>query len=83
MYLKLTNLFLIILIALVALVGCEKAQRMVVDGVPADNTMDETMTDMEAVPVKFVLLIDYPKMPILHGLHPLYQPCKHPKRSSG
>lgn len=55
MNLKLTNLFLIILIALVALTGCEKAQRMVVDGVPAD-----TMTDMEAIPVKFVLLIDYP-----------------------
>ena len=61
MNLKLENLLLIILIALVALAGCEKAQRMVVDGVPADSTMDETMTDMEAVPVKFVLLIDYPE----------------------
>ena len=61
MNLKLENLLLIILIALVALSGCEKAQRMVVDGVPADSTMDETMTDMEAVPVKFVLLIDYPE----------------------
>ena len=61
MNLKLENLLLIILIALVALVGCEKAQRVVVDGVPADSTMDETMTDMEAVPVKFVLLIDYPE----------------------
>ena len=61
MNLKLENLLLIILIALVALVGCEKAQRMVVDGVPADSTMDETMTDMEAIPVKFVLLIDYPE----------------------
>ena len=61
MNLKLENLLLIILIALVALAGCEKAQRVVVDGVPADSTMDETMTDMEAVPVKFVLLIDYPE----------------------
>ncbi|MXV84734.1 hypothetical protein F4X88_16960 [Candidatus Poribacteria bacterium] len=58
---KLTNLSLIILIALVALVGCEKAQKMVVDGVPADTSMDETMTDMEATPVKFILLIDYPE----------------------
>lgn len=61
MNLKLENLLLIILIALVALAGCEKAQRMVVDDVPADTSMDETMTDMEAVPVKFVLLIDYPE----------------------
>jgi hypothetical protein len=58
---KLTNLFLITLIALVTLVGCEKAQKMVVDGVPADGTMDETMADTEAIPVKFVLLIDYPE----------------------
>ena len=58
---KLTNLSLIILIAFVALVGCEKAQKMVVDGVPADTPMDETMTDMEATPVKFILLIDYPE----------------------
>lgn len=61
MNLKLTNLFLIILIAVVALTGCEKAQKMVVDGMPADTAMDETMTDMEAIPVKFVLLIDYPE----------------------
>jgi len=54
---KLTNLFLIILIALVALVGCEKAEKMVMDGVPADTSMDDT----EAVPVKFILLIDYPE----------------------
>ena len=60
MNLKLVNLFLIILIALVALTGCEKAQKMV-GGVPADTTMDETMTDMEAIPVKLVWLIDYPE----------------------
>ncbi|MCY3724476.1 MAG: hypothetical protein OXG97_19850 [Candidatus Poribacteria bacterium] len=58
---KLTNLSLIILIAFVALVGCEKAQKMVVDGVPADTSMDETMTDTEAIPVKFVFLLDYPE----------------------
>ena len=58
MNLKLANLFLIILIALVALAGCEKAQRMVVDGMPS---ADATMTDMEAIPVKLVMLIDYPK----------------------
>lgn len=61
MNLKLVNLSLIVLIALVALTGCEKAQKMVVDGMPADTSMDETMTDMEAIPVKFVLLIDYPE----------------------
>ena len=61
MNLKFANLFLIILMAFVALTGCEKAQKMVVGEMPADATMDETMTDMEAIPVKFVLLIDYPE----------------------
>lgn len=60
MNLKSVNLFLIFLIALVALTGCDKAQKMV-GGVPADTAMDETMTDTEAIPVKFVLLIDYPE----------------------
>ncbi len=57
---RLVNLSLIILIALIALVGCDRAQRTVLDVSPADATMDETMTDMEATPVKFILLIDYP-----------------------
>jgi uncharacterized protein (DUF1330 family) len=62
MDLKLANLFLIILIAFIALVGCEKAQRVVVDGMPsADATMDGTMTDMEKVPVSLVWLVDYPE----------------------
>ena len=62
MNLKLANLFLIIFIALVALAGCEKAQRVVVDGMPsADATIDGTMSDMEAIPVKLVWLIDYPE----------------------
>jgi hypothetical protein len=62
MNLKLANLFLIILIAFIALVGCEKAQRVVVDGMPsADATMDGTMTDMEKVPVSLVWLVDYPE----------------------
>ena len=62
MNLKLVNLFLITLIVLVALAGCERAQRMVVDGVPsADATMDETMTDREAIPVSLVWLVDYPE----------------------
>lgn len=60
MNLKLVNLFLIILIALVALTGCEKAQKMVVGGVPADTTLDEPMADMDAIPVKLIWLIDYP-----------------------
>lgn len=58
---RLVNLSLIILIALIALVGCDRAQRTVLDVSPADATMDETMTDMEATPVKFILLIDYPE----------------------
>ncbi len=62
MNLKFVNPFLIILIALVALASCEKAQRMVVDGVPsADATMDETMTDTEAIPVQLAWFIDYPE----------------------
>jgi len=62
MNLKLANLFLIILIALIALAGCEQAQRVMVDGMPsADATMDETMTDMEKVPVSLVWLVDYPE----------------------
>ena len=62
MNLKLANLFLIILIAFIALAGCEKAQRVVVDGMPsADATMDGTMTDMEKVPVNLVWLVDYPE----------------------
>ena len=62
MNLKLAHLFLITLIALVALAGCEQAQRVVMDGVPsADATMDETMPDMEAIPVSLVWLVDYPE----------------------
>ncbi|MYK16858.1 hypothetical protein F4055_01640 [Candidatus Poribacteria bacterium] len=58
---RLVNLSLIILIALVALVGCDRAQKTVLDVPVADATMDESMTDMEATPVKFILLIDYPE----------------------
>ena len=45
---------LVILIVLVALVGCEKAQRVITDGVPSD-------THMETIPVRLVLFIDYPE----------------------
>ena len=61
MTLRLANSFLIILIALVALLGCDRARRTVLDITPADATMDETMTDMEAIPVKLVWLVDYPE----------------------
>lgn len=61
MILKLANLSLIILIALVALVGCDRAQRVVTGGMSADPMMDESMTDMEAIPVKIVLLVNYPE----------------------
>ena len=61
MNLKLANLFFIVLIALVTLSGCDRAQKMV-GGMPsADATMDETMTDMEKVPVSLVWLVDYPE----------------------
>ena len=52
MILRLANLFIIILIALVAFAGCERAQDMVADTMPsAEATMDETITDMEKIPV--------------------------------
>ena len=59
---RLVNLFLIIFIAFVALTGCDRAQRTVIDVSPmADATMDETMTDRAAVPVSLVWLVDYPE----------------------
>ena len=61
MNLKCRNLFFLILIALVALTGCDKAQRVIVDGVPSDTRMDNTLTGMEAKPVRFVLFINYPE----------------------
>ena len=61
MNLKLVNLFLIILIAFVALTGCETVQRMVTGGEPADTSMNETMTGSDATPVKLVFVVDYPK----------------------
>ncbi len=62
MTLRLASLFLIILIALVVLAGCGRARDMVTDTMPsADATMDETMTDMEKVPVSLVWLVDYPE----------------------
>ena len=60
MNLKFTNLFLIVLIVLVALAGCDRTQKMVIDEMPVATTMDEMMPEMESTPVKFVLLIDYP-----------------------
>ena len=62
MILRLTNLYLILLIALVAWIGCDRGKPMVMDAMPpADTTMDETMTDTEAIPVRLVWLIDYPE----------------------
>ena len=62
MTLRLANLFLIIFITLVAFAGCERAQDMAMDTMPpADTTVDDTMPDMEAIPVKLVWLIDYPE----------------------
>ncbi len=62
MNLKLANFFLIVLITLVAFAGCERAQDMAMDSMPpADTTMDDTMSEMEAIPVRLVWLIDYPE----------------------
>ena len=62
MNLKFTNLFLIVLIAFVALAGCDRGQRVMMDSMPSANaTIDNAMTDMEAVPVSLVWLVDYPE----------------------
>ena len=61
MNLKWTNLFFVILIALMALAGCDRAQKMIIDEVPSDTSMDNTMTDMEANPVRLMWFIDYPE----------------------
>lgn len=62
MNLKFINLFFIVLIALVALAGCDRGQRVMMDSMPsADATMDDAMTDMEKVPVSLVWLVDYPE----------------------
>lgn len=55
MNLRCTNLFFLIFIALVALIGCEKAERMMMDGTsPAD-----TPSEVEAIPVKLVWFINF------------------------
>lgn len=59
MHLKCPNLFFIILSALIALVGCEKAQRMMMDEVPSDTRMDTPPTDVKSAPVKLISFIDY------------------------
>ena len=62
MNLKLANLLLIVLIALVSLAGCDRTQRVVMDGIPsADATIDETTTGIEKIPVSLVWLVDYPE----------------------
>ena len=63
MNLKLVNPFLIILIALVALTGCDRARDMVADTtLPADTPMDDTGIDMAMeAPVKLVWLVDFPE----------------------
>ncbi len=70
---KLGSMFLVALIALVALVGCDTARDMVMDTMSSmDNEMTDAMdmmsmdtemddaSDMEGVPVKLVWLINYP-----------------------
>ena len=50
---KPTNLFLTVLIVLVAFAGCDRTQKVVIDEMPIDSSMPE----MEAIPVKLVYLI--------------------------
>ncbi len=61
MTLRLANLFLIIFILLIAVAGCEKAQKVAIDIMPTDPAMDQSMSDTEAIPVKLLWLIDYPE----------------------
>lgn len=82
MNLKGPNLFLIILIALAALTGCDKAQRMIMEGVPSDTGPDNTLTDMEAKPVRLVLFIDYPeggKEAYIEGIASVAETLQAPK----
>ncbi len=58
---KLANIFLIILIALAALAGCERAQKTVLDVVPTNPTIDDSVSDLQAIPVKLLWFIDYPE----------------------
>lgn len=60
MILRFANLSLIILIALVALMGCGR-QQTVMDDMTTDTTTDETITDMAVSPVKLLWLVDYPE----------------------
>ena len=62
MNLKCTHLSLIILIALVALAGCERAQRGIIDGALSDTGMDNPLTGIHSNPVRLVLFIDDPKV---------------------
>ena len=63
MHLKLTHHFftLPILIALVALIGCEQGRKTVIGGMSGDKTMDDSMSETPAVPVKVVWFIEYPE----------------------
>ena len=56
-----TTLFSIVLIALVALIGCDSAQKMVIDNMPVEPTLDEMPTDMETGPANLVWFIYYPE----------------------
>ncbi|MXY99143.1 hypothetical protein F4Y93_00325 [Candidatus Poribacteria bacterium] len=62
MTLKLGNIFFITVMVLTVLAGCGRGRDVVTDTMPsADATMDETMTDMEKIPVTLVWLVDYPE----------------------
>ena len=63
MTLKLRNIFLITVMMLAVLMGCDTAREMISDTTPEATAIDDTMSEMamETTPVKFVLLIDYPE----------------------
>ena len=63
MTLKLGNIFFITIILLVMLMGCDRTREMISDTTPEATAIDDTMPEMamETIPVKLVLLIDYPE----------------------
>ena len=61
MNLKLTQAFFMLLIAFVALAGCEQAQKTVIGGMSGDKTTDESMSEGPAIPVIVVWFVDYPE----------------------
>ena len=63
MTLKLGNIFFITFMLLAMLMGCDGVREMISDTTSEATAIDDTMPEMamETIPVKLVLLIDYPE----------------------